>query len=188
MFWARDLFFLGLAWVIYSIYNRKGTAKDNSSPHGTAKSPKVPPMDFENNRKDTAKDSSRPNGSAKGPKIPLVDFEKLSYYEVLEVSEDATADDLKKAHRRKALEHHPDKNLDDTDEAKVRFSRVQEAYETLSDPNLRADYDSKRANPPGPADSSCPGSEAHNVPPSQDPTDKLCVLLDALLRVFRQGL
>ncbi|KAJ2934984.1 hypothetical protein H1R20_g2086, partial [Candolleomyces eurysporus] len=145
-------------------------------------------MDFEHNRKDTAKDSIRPNGSAKGLKIPLMDFEKLSYYEVLEVPEDATADDLKKAHRRKALEHHPDKNLDDTDEAKVRFSKVQEAYETLSDPNLRADYDSERAIPPAPADSSCPGSEAHNVSPSEDPTDKWCVLLNTLLRVFRQEL
>ncbi|RXW23814.1 hypothetical protein EST38_g2054 [Candolleomyces aberdarensis] len=61
-----------------------------------------------------------------------MDFEKLSLYEVLEVSEDATADDLKKAYRKKVLEHHPDKNLDDTDAANVRFSKVQEAYEAFS--------------------------------------------------------
>jgi len=51
---------------------------------------------------------------------------------------------IKKAYRRKALELHPDRNLNDTENATRRFAEVQTAYEILSDPQERAWYDSHR--------------------------------------------
>ncbi|KAJ3077644.1 DnaJ sub C member 21, partial [Quaeritorhiza haematococci] len=66
------------------------------------------------------------------------------YYELLGVDRKATPDELKKAYRRKALELHPDKNRDRVDEATKLFAEIQQAYETLSDDQERAWYDSHR--------------------------------------------
>ncbi|GIY59389.1 dnaJ homolog subfamily C member 21 [Caerostris darwini] len=63
------------------------------------------------------------------------------HYEVLGVSIDCSSDDLKKAYRKLALEWHPDKNLHRQDEAHETFQLIQQAYETLSDPQERAWYD-----------------------------------------------
>jgi len=62
------------------------------------------------------------------------------YYELLNVSRDATPDQIKKAYRKKALKYHPDKNPDDPDAAN-RFKEISEAYEVLSDENKRHMYD-----------------------------------------------
>jgi molecular chaperone DnaJ len=65
---------------------------------------------------------------------------KHEYYEVLGVPKTASRDQIKAAYRRLAIEHHPDKNKGDrTSEAK--FKEVNEAYEVLSDPKKRAEYD-----------------------------------------------
>ncbi|PKS07059.1 hypothetical protein jhhlp_005656 [Lomentospora prolificans] len=66
------------------------------------------------------------------------------YYEVLGVIQTASSDDIRKAYRRKALELHPDKNIDDPEGANRRFAELQTAYEILSDPQERAWYDSHR--------------------------------------------
>lgn len=63
------------------------------------------------------------------------------HYEILGVSADCTADDLKKAYRKLALEWHPDKNLHRLNEATETFQFIQQAYETLIDPQERAWYD-----------------------------------------------
>lgn len=65
---------------------------------------------------------------------------KRDYYEVLEVSKDATADQIKKAYRKKAIEFHPDKNPGDKI-AEEKFKEAAEAYDVLSDPDKRARYD-----------------------------------------------
>ncbi|XP_076177765.1 dnaJ homolog subfamily C member 21 [Ptiloglossa arizonensis] len=66
------------------------------------------------------------------------------HYEVLEVAQNASDDDLKKAYRKLVLKWHPDKNLDSTEEAKEQFQIVQQAWEVLSDPHERAWYDNHR--------------------------------------------
>ena len=60
-------------------------------------------------------------------------------YDVLGVSRDATQDDIRKAYRRLAREHHPDVNQDP--EADRRFKEINLAYQTLSDPARRRQYD-----------------------------------------------
>lgn len=62
------------------------------------------------------------------------------YYEVLGVSRDASAEDIKKAYRRLAMKYHPDRNPDDAS-AKEKFEEVGEAYAVLSDQKKRAAYD-----------------------------------------------
>ena len=62
------------------------------------------------------------------------------YYEVLSVAKGATQDDIKKAYRKKALQHHPDRNPGDA-EAEKKFKEISEAYEVLSDVKKREMYD-----------------------------------------------
>ncbi|MDO6821165.1 molecular chaperone DnaJ [Zobellia sp. 1_MG-2023] len=65
---------------------------------------------------------------------------KEDYYDVLGISKSASAAEIKKAYRKKALQHHPDKNPGDT-KAEEMFKKSAEAYEVLSDPDKRARYD-----------------------------------------------
>lgn len=65
---------------------------------------------------------------------------KRDYYEILGVSKSSSADDIKKAYRKVAMQYHPDRNPGDK-EAEEKFKEAAEAYEVLSDADKKAKYD-----------------------------------------------
>ncbi|MDC8783701.1 molecular chaperone DnaJ [Roseateles koreensis] len=67
---------------------------------------------------------------------------KRDYYEALGVAKTATEEEIKKAYRKMAMKHHPDRNQGEgAKKAEEQFKEVKEAYEMLSDPQKRAAYD-----------------------------------------------
>jgi molecular chaperone DnaJ len=67
---------------------------------------------------------------------------KRDYYDVLGVAKNASEEDIKKAYRKLAMKHHPDRNQEgDTAKAEEKFKEAKEAYEMLSDAQKRAAYD-----------------------------------------------
>ncbi len=66
----------------------------------------------------------------------------MNYYDILGVNKDASTDEIKKAYRKKAIEHHPDKGGDE-----AKFRQAAEAYETLSDDQKRREYDMYGGSP-----------------------------------------
>jgi len=67
-------------------------------------------------------------------------MEYVDYYKILGLDKSATQDDIKKAYRKLARQHHPDLNPDDK-EANKKFQQINEANEVLSDPEKRKKYD-----------------------------------------------
>jgi len=65
---------------------------------------------------------------------------KKDFYQILDVSKNATAEEIKKAYRKKAIEYHPDRNPGNK-EAEENFKLAAQAYEILSDPQKKANYD-----------------------------------------------
>ena len=65
---------------------------------------------------------------------------KEDFYNILGLSKGASANEIKKAYRKKAIEFHPDKNPGDK-EAEANFKKAAEAYEVLSDPQKKSQYD-----------------------------------------------
>lgn len=70
------------------------------------------------------------------------------YYKILGVEKGASEDEIKKAYRKMAMQYHPDKNPDNP-EAEAKFKEAAEAYDTLSSPDKKANYDRYGSNGPG---------------------------------------
>src|SRR3990167_2866395 len=83
---------------------------------------------------------------------------KKDFYEVLGVNRDATEDEIKKAYRKLAMKHHPDRNPDNP-KAEDHFKEAKEAYEILSDGQKRSAYD--QYGHAGVDPSAGPGAGAH---------------------------
>lgn len=69
------------------------------------------------------------------------------YYKILGVEKGASEDEIKKAYRKMAMQYHPDKNPDNP-EAEAKFKEAAEAYDTLSSPDKKANYDRYGSNGP----------------------------------------
>lgn len=81
-----------------------------------------------------------------------------NFYELLGVSQKSTPDEIKKAYRKLARQYHPDINPNNK-EAERKFKEINEAYETLSDPGKKTEYDEILANPAGRRRAPPPGGE-----------------------------
>jgi DnaJ-class molecular chaperone len=69
-----------------------------------------------------------------------------NFYEILEVPETSSIDEIKKSYRRLSMMYHPDKNKNNPDSTS-KFQKISEAYETLGDHEKKREYDSMRRNP-----------------------------------------
>ena len=74
----------------------------------------------------------------------MSDASKVNYYEVLGVSENATSDEIRKAYKKLAIKWHPDKNPDNKEFAEEKFKSISEAYNVLSDPKKREEWENYR--------------------------------------------
>jgi len=66
---------------------------------------------------------------------------EIDYYKLLNVSRSASGREIKRAYHKLAVEYHPDKNPDDREQAEIKFKAVAQAYEVLSDDDMRRKYD-----------------------------------------------
>lgn len=72
---------------------------------------------------------------------PAANLKSNDYYEVLGVARDASESEITKAYRKLAQKHHPDKNINRKQQAEEEFKCIAEAYEVLTDPEKRKNYD-----------------------------------------------
>ena len=112
-----------------------------------------------------------------------------NYYKILEVSRDASEDEIKKSYRKLALKYHPDKNPLGDKFAESKFKEIVDAYHVLSDKNRRTiyDYDLSKGyrRPRHTSTSSRPAERAPEKPKTTEPVTHLTVLKQ-LARIRKQ--
>ena len=90
--------------------------------------------------KESSPEEADVNKNLRHAELELKKSKRKDLYKILGVEKDASDNDIKRAYRKLAIVHHPDKNPGD-ETAAERFKDVGEAYETLSDPQKRSRYD-----------------------------------------------
>jgi hypothetical protein len=112
-------------------------------------------------------------------RLPCAEGDVIDFYQVLGVDRDASAEEVRRAYRRLAREHHPDVNPDP--DAARRFRRITEAYQALSEDQARASQP-----PPDPGDAADglqrerqpePTAAAHPPAPDVNPLARMSVLV-----------
>ena len=68
----------------------------------------------------------------------------VNYYEILNVNKNSTKEEIKNSYKKLAMKYHPDKNIENKEEAEKKFKDVAEAYEVLSDNQKKNEYDNGR--------------------------------------------
>ncbi|WWC87561.1 uncharacterized protein L201_002451 [Kwoniella dendrophila CBS 6074] len=134
-------------------------------------------------------DQSRTSGQGN---VKSAEERPPNYYELLQVEEDATWEEIKRSYRKLALINHPDKNPARIEEATKLFADLQQAYEILSDPNERAFYDNHRNVPVAATDDDIFDHVRSGDKATNDPKSKLNkrrhgdpgVRLEQLMRFF----
>ena len=102
-----------------------------------------------------------------------------NYYDILGVSEDATAEDIKSAYRKLAIKYHPDSGENDDDE---KFKELSEAYSVLKDPSKREEYNFSRSGQNPLWGFARPSREAFNMPRTgNDCYTNLTVILEEVV-------
>ncbi len=96
--------------------------------------------------------------------MALKQSKEKNYYKILGVARNAKLQEIKKSYRELALKWHPDKNTDDTERAEKMFQDISEAYEVLSDKELRAKYD--RGEPVFENQGGGGGGQRHHMDPN----------------------
>ncbi len=96
--------------------------------------------------------------------MALKQSKEKNYYKILGVPRNAKLQEIKKSYRELALRWHPDKNTDDTETAEKMFQDISEAYEILSDKELRAKYD--RGEPVFENQGGGGGQQRHHMDPN----------------------
>lgn len=99
--------------------------------------------------------------------------QQKDYYQILGVSENARAEEIKKAYRKLAVKYHPDKNPGNVKQAEAKFKEISEAYYVLSDEKRRTQYDQMRRLGAGAASGNFAGAQGFDF--------------EELLRQFRSG-
>jgi DnaJ-class molecular chaperone len=87
----------------------------------------------------------------------------MTHYNTLGINENAQPDEIKRAYRKLASQHHPDKGGDT-----AKFQEIEAAYRILSDPAQREQYDHERRNPGGNFRFNVNGHDMHGMPPGMD--------------------
>lgn len=90
---------------------------------------------------DDGEDARKAKNKYQEAEVALKQSKEKNYYKILGISRTATKQDIKKAYRKLAMEWHPDKNLDNKEEAELKFQDISEANEVLSDEELKGKYD-----------------------------------------------